>query len=268
MNLLEPDYVGHATELAASAIDPITMSSLALHCPGLKRFDWMNYLRCSKCRIEKVLDTVQKYGGPDGMKILDFGSWLGNFSLALGLKYPITRYQIVASEMWARYSPALDAQKKLLAINHIDVIDMSMIVGRPQGPAYDIVLFMSVIEHISDSPRFVLQTLYHCLKPGGLLIMDTPNLAHVANRRKLNRGESPYVAIDEQFYTCAPFEGHVREYTMNEVLWMLRQTGFFVVDSHFFDYSDIPFWKSPLATIEKGLDPTRRELIYVVARKP
>jgi len=187
--------------------------------------------------------------------------------------------------MWARYSPALNAQKEMLARYSVDTIDTTMIVGRPQGPRYDVVLFMGVIEHIADSPRKLLKILNDCLKPGGFLILDTPNLAYLPNRRRLNRGQSPYTPIEQQFETESPFEGHVREYTASELHWMLNRSGFDVVRTEFFNYSPLPWWKVPLLdhirllfppyfldspaldALRMKLLPELRELIFVVARK-
>lgn len=257
---------------------------LAKHCPGLKGFDWESYLECSKVRVKRVFDALdQYYPATDSRsfyKVLDFGSWLGNFSVSLKIR----GYSVTSSEMWLRYSPSLDAQKEMLARFGVDCIDTAMIVGRPQGPAFDAVLCMSVIEHIPSSPRRMLGILYHILKPGGLLILDTPNLAYLPNRRKLNRGRSPYVPIGEQFYTEEPFEGHVREYTAEELRWMLSVTGFEILETDFLNYSPTPLAKIPLLDharllfppyrespildrLRMRLDPEKRELIFIVARK-
>lgn len=258
-----------ATAKCISILDRDSLALLARHCPGLKTFDWISYLMASRCRIEKIYEALVRFypeidkGTGQSPKILDFGAWLGNFSLALrneGLN-------VTAAEMWARYSPALDAQKRLLADNAIDCIDTTMIVGRPQGPTFDIVLFMAVIEHLADSPRQLLRVLNNILKPGGLLILDTPNLAYIFNRRKLNRGESPYVPITEQFYTEFPFEGHVREYTAAELEWMLVQSGFEVLQTDFFNYAYIEWWIYPLVKAAMWASPSKRELIFIVARK-
>lgn len=265
---------------------------LTKHCPGLKGFNWDSYLECSKPRVYRVLDALEYYY-PDRNrnslrssdyahfpKILDFGSWLGNFSMTLHYE----SYAPVSSEMWLRYSPSLDAQKNLLARHNIDCIDTAMILGRPQGPTFDTILLMGVIEHIPSSPRRMLDVLYDALKPGGLLILDTPNLAYLPNRRALRRGRSPYVPIHEQFFSEDPFEGHVREYTAEELHWMLRSTGFEILETDFFNYSPTPLSEIPildhlrllfapyrecpvLDRLHMRLDPEKRELVFIVARK-
>ena len=270
MKLVRPS-IELATKDCQAILDTKVLQGLARNCPGLLHFDFANYLECSKVRIEKTMDALdnifsiwKKMENRSEMRILDFGSWLSNFSLALHYE----GYGVTAAEMWSRYAPALDAQKRLLADHHVDVIDMSMITGRPQGPRYNVVLFMAVIEHLQNSPRQILRTLYDCLLPGGLLILDTPNLACLANRKRLQVGDSIFPPIEEQFYTEAPFEGHVREYTFRELHWMLFSSGFEIIHWEGFDYSNISFWQSPIGEIKKSWDWTQRELIFMTARKP
>lgn len=255
----------HATKICQSILEPDRLALLARNCPGLKTFDWSNYLECSTVRIDKTLDFLQSVKPMlPSRPILDCGSWLGNFSLALSFE----GWNVVATEMWNRYSPALDRQKRVLADYSVDVMDMMMLTGRPQGPTWSAILLMAVIEHIPDSPRRLLKILYDALMPGGFLILDTPNLVTLSNRNRFSRGLSCYPEIHEQFITESPFEGHVREYTADELAWMLEATGFRVVETDFFNYSQIPFWKSPIAQTAMFLEPSKRELIFMAARKP
>lgn len=57
---------------------------------------------------------------------------------------------------------------------------MQLVVGRAEEidlPAgtFDLVMMNQVIEHVAD-PRRVMEISYRLLKPGGLLVMETPNL--------------------------------------------------------------------------------------------
>lgn len=257
------------------------LAGLARNCPALKNFDWITYLQASEQRIDNALDFLDRHANViPSREVLDFGSWLGNFSAAAHY----AGWKVTSSEMWARYSPALDRYKHMLCNRHIDCIDMNMILGRPQGPKYGAILFMAVIEHLSDSPRKILKILYDALLPGGLLILDTPNLAYLDTRRKLNRGLSPFPAIADQFYTEIPFEGHIREYTVNELKWMLVETGFTPIETKLFNYSAAPWSRIPLLdhlrlafppyyqspildSIQMALRPELREVVFMVGRK-
>jgi len=75
------------------------------------------------------------------------------------------------------------------------------------------------------------------LRPGGILVLDTPNLAYLYNREKLARGESIFCPLELQYTTELPFEGHHREYTVAEVRFLLGAIGHQVLELETFNYS-------------------------------
>jgi SAM-dependent methyltransferase len=100
--------------------------------------------------------------------------------------------------------------------------------GFPQArDTFDIVLFLAVIEHLHGSPRRVLGGLWQMLRPGGLLVVTTPNHAWIRTRLRLLTGRSVHDPLDR--WWREPFHGHVREYTMDELTTMLRLAGFDVI---------------------------------------
>lgn len=80
-------------------------------------------------------------------------------------------------------------------------------------PAYDAIVFAEVLEHLHTSPALVLRYLSSLLKPGGLLIVQTPNGVALPRRIKMFLGRNPYELIRED----ATNPGHFREYTANEL---------------------------------------------------
>jgi hypothetical protein len=102
--------------------------------------------------------------------------------------------------------------------------------------------------------------------------MDTPNLVHLYNRQKFERGESVMPAIATQFYAEVPFQGHHREYTVAELVWMLDEIGHTDMSVELFNYSvygnaqlrgrDVDNYWAMVA------DPTLREMIMTTSRKP
>lgn len=137
---------------------------------------------------------------------------------------------------------------------------------------YDAVVCARVIEHIPHTPRQLLETLTSVLKPGGVLVLDTPNLAYLYRRLALLDGQTIFSPIAQQFYTELPFEGHHREYTTAEVEWMLRAVGHEVVSIETFNYN--VFGQTELVGKhaayhrEMQADPTLREIIIAVSRRP
>lgn len=133
---------------------------------------------------------------------------------------------------------------------------------RTDLPAYDVIVFAEVIEHLHTAPQLVLRFLRTLLSPGGSLIVQTPNAAVLHNRVQLLLGRNPFEMIREQ--TNDP--GHFREYTRKELLWLAQEGGFGVADwsAHsYFDYrfraeDDQPLVGSVLNTLYAVLPPTLR----------
>lgn len=81
---------------------------------------------------------------------------------------------------------------------------------RDLGP-YSLIVMAEVIEHLYTSPFLVLAYLRSLLRPGGRLIVQTPNAAALENRLKLLCGSNPYPLIE------LSRRGHYRELTAKEL---------------------------------------------------
>ena len=90
----------------------------------------------------------------------------------------------------------------------------------------DAVSFMDVIEHLHGSPKRVLEEIFRVLKPGGRLMISTPNSVSLRNRLALLVGVTNYTPIPYFYQAPFPYYGHIREYTMSELTYCLRMAGF------------------------------------------
>jgi hypothetical protein len=73
------------------------------------------------------------------------------------------------------------------------------------------------------------------------MAFDTPNVARFWNRKKLSQNESVFQDLKLQYHCEIPYEGHHREYTAQEMRWMLNQVGCSDVNIARFDYNMIQF---------------------------
>lgn len=87
---------------------------------------------------------------------------------------------------------------------------------------YDLIIFSEVIEHLQGNPRLALRHLRDCLKPGGRLLLTTPNLVRLLNRVKMLLGRSAVPEIGPPEW----WAGHMREYTFPEIRDMLVREGY------------------------------------------
>ncbi|NTV52188.1 MAG: class I SAM-dependent methyltransferase [Candidatus Firestonebacteria bacterium] len=84
---------------------------------------------------------------------------------------------------------------------------------------FDLIFAGEVIEHIVDTD-FFLKELTRCVKPGGHVLLTTPNLASLENRLRLLLGKYPRW-LDYRLTDC----GHVRGYTLGALKNQLDAQG-------------------------------------------
>lgn len=101
----------------------------------------------------------------------------------------------------------------------------------PDG-TFDGVLFTEVIEHLPQSPVPALREMRRVTRPGGWLLVTTPNLASLRQRLLLLRGRSVMYPLDAYFEEGGRGNDlhwrHNREYTARELQTVLERTGWTV----------------------------------------
>jgi SAM-dependent methyltransferase len=97
-------------------------------------------------------------------------------------------------------------------------------LNEPRGEgdgSYDAIVMAEVIEHLHTSPVLVLRRLATWLRPGGTLIIQTPNAVALHKRMRMAAGRNPLEPIRED----ASNPGHFHEYTLAELLDAARAAG-------------------------------------------
>lgn len=188
-------------------------------------------------------------------RVLEIGT--GYLTLAVALRRTFPRARITGVEHPGRAYLFARAYSTRLAEERITVAAADVVgSGLPfRDSAFDAVLFAEVVEHLPpNAVPEVLQDIARVLTPGGRLILTTPNLASWTNRELMVRGHSPQQSpariIDGTF-------GHLRLYTMAELVSLLAGTGLQVRRQEFFDQA--PVGTSALRRIlTAGFAPARR----------
>lgn len=106
----------------------------------------------------------------------------------------------------------------------------------PYGDAeFDMVLGMEIFEHLALDPHFFLSQAARVLRPGGHIILTTPNVGSHRGVQKMLNGQSPY-----SFGLFVPTGGvygrHNREYTPSEVEALAHGAGF---ETHYLGTADV-----------------------------
>ncbi|MBB1243863.1 class I SAM-dependent methyltransferase [Streptomyces durbertensis] len=133
----------------------------------------------------------------------------------------------------------------------------------------DAALFSEVIEHLVD-PDAALDELRRVLRPGGHLLLSTPNLAAWYNRGLLLAGVQPvFSEVSMRGIHGRPGSqvvGHLRLYTARALRSMLPAAGFDVVKITGAPYHDVPRPLRPLDRLACHA-PSLASILLVHARR-
>jgi 2-polyprenyl-3-methyl-5-hydroxy-6-metoxy-1,4-benzoquinol methylase len=228
------------------------------------------FFRQSTIRVYHLVDLLRELGVTGG-SVLEVGSLCGQFALALAH----LGFRVTVVDRYRDYGSAYAGYTAHLRAAGVEVIEtgaddeVAAIAGLGQ---FDTVMCMAVIEHIPHTPREFLRSLAAHTRPGGVLALDSPNLARYWNRRRLADGLSIHQAVADQFYGAIPWGGHHREYTADEMAWMLEQVGAREVRTRRFDYNLLQFEQLSASHLEALLaivvDPSMADTTLVAGRLP
>jgi SAM-dependent methyltransferase len=140
---------------------------------------------------------------------------------------------------------------------------------------YDLIVFAEVIEHLAVPPEAVLGCLAALLRPGGRIVVQTPNAAALTKRVKLLLGRNPYDVPNGR----SDFSSHVREYTLGELRTATRQAGLalemhwrrYYFDARFGQHGRSEQVQNVLGTLKnlayRGFPPPLREGMTLLLRR-
>jgi SAM-dependent methyltransferase len=135
--------------------------------------------------------------------------------------------------------------------------------------AADVVIMSEVIEHLVD-PDAAVAEVRRVLRPGGSLLLSTPNLAAWYNRALLAAGVQPvFSEVSLRGIYGRPGQvvaGHLRLFTRRALTEFLAASGFRCVTVAGARYHDVP---RPLGPLDRALCrwPSAASILLVHARK-
>jgi len=192
-----------------------------------------------------------------GKKFLDIGSFQG--------------YMMLGAKQISYDVAGVDLAKYVTALNPLSVkygFDNRAGDLRDALPfdddSFDLILFSEVLEHFDFHPLAFFKELRRILKPGGKIIITTPNLCRLNNILSLLAGKSINWDIKEDYHENV----HRREFTQVEIAWLLRESGLQMIANETvnFAYPDLGVLVKITDFITRFWSSKRRDLVIIATK--
>ena len=224
----------------------------------------------------RYIRVVVARESPPPADLLELGAAPGALSVSLAAAgYRVTAIDLgEASDAWGDQNEGTMASSFEEAGIQLVLQDLESTPYSFADESFDVVLLTEVLEHLREYPARVLIEARRLLRPGGILLVTTPNAASIPQRVRLALGRSVYSPLDDWIFGL-PHARHAREYTVRELGDLLGHAGFdsVSIEAHHFHLTS-GRQGPPARAIKHSIDklgrlrPSLGANLAVVARRP
>lgn len=230
-----------------------------------------DYFRAHAERLAKTLQSIPTGGAED--RILEMGCYL-QITPALRnlLGYGEVRGASLGNSGDVSKGRTVATDGEVFEC-FIDLFNAEIDVFPYPDEHFSAVACCELLEHLEHDPMHMMSEIYRILKPGGTLLLTTPNIVSLRAIAQVLKGAHP--ALFRRYGRAklgGDLEpGHSREYTPDEIRRLLAESGFVVLSVETGPYGESeledPRW------VRKVLEDLRRpvalrdDCIYAVGRK-
>ncbi len=275
--LADPDGERSGQVSAASPPEQATTPELPADDVGPYLETWAvtpasrGYFETHQTRLAKTLAMIPP-GGPDD-RVLEMGAYLQiTPALRTRLGYGCVRGAYFGARGRVDHKSVISTEGEAFEcdVDHFDAEKDCF--PYPDG-YFSTVLCCELIEHLFEDPMHLMCEVNRILRPGGHLVLTTPNIAALRGIAAILQGYHPgffhaYVRPAESGEVDAR---HNREYTPREIHRLLENSGFDVSRLETGEFRDIPHpefgWVIHLLERYRLETELRGDGIYAVGRK-
>ncbi len=183
----------------------------------------IEYMRISRYRFQKICSAVPR--SSESLRILDIGTT--PFTFFIKKTFPqyevwtIDRTNLMEDRCrdWGVQFKSCNLDKRSIPF---------------EDGYFDVIIFTEVLEHIFAPPTQILRELWRILSDEGKLIISVPNIANLRKRIRFLFGKSPLAHPNDQLKSdWVHGHGHIREYTRQEIISLLKSCDFTVDKTEF-----------------------------------
>jgi SAM-dependent methyltransferase len=138
---------------------------------------------------------------------------------------------------------------------------------------FSTILCCELLEHLEHDPMHMMSEIYRVLRPGGILLLSTPNIASLRSIAEVLKGSHPasFRRYTRTRFRADPEPAHSREYTPDEIRLLLADSGFIVLSIETGPNGETeledPRWVLPILQSLKRPTALRGDCIFALGRK-
>ncbi len=217
-----------------------------------------NYLDFHADRFNYLLKKIKNYYQANA-NFLDIGSLFAY--LCLGAKIiGYNSFGVDLDKYVQKFSPrfkkwGIDNRAANLAVDKLPFSD----------DKFNLIVASEVLEHFDFHPLIFFQEIKRVLKPGGRVIITTPNLVRLNNVFKILAGRSINWDINEEYWDGV----HRREFTAQELRQLANRAGLQEekMEYYNFNYPNLPFLVKIINAGSAWIFPHRQGNLIITLRK-